>query len=239
MATDKNSFIAYVDWGDIFEALPDDKAGQLAKHLWSYVKDKNPTSDDPLINATFAPMKSALKRDLKKYSIYIEKQRLNGAKGGRPKKPTQNEKNQAFLEKPKKADSVNVSVNDNVSVNEKELNNEPNGSCNLPTNSPKQEKVNYSVLLDYFNERRNNMPKVIKLTEARKKAIRLRVKEYDKNTVGLVIRKASNSKFLNGINKNDWVADFDWIMKPANFTKILEGNYDEKTIKLSDEPLAF
>jgi hypothetical protein len=62
----------------------------------------------------FIPIKQSLKRDLKKYETYIEKQSVNGKKGGRPKNPTLSEITQPFIEKPKKADSVSVS--DNVSV---------------------------------------------------------------------------------------------------------------------------
>ena len=28
---------------------------------------------------------------------------------------------------------------------------------------------------------------------------------------------------------NEWHATFDWIMKPSNFAKIIEGNYANKT----------
>ena len=34
-----------------------------------------------------------------------------------------------------------------------------------------------------------------------------------------------NSPFLLGENNRNWRADFDWIFKPSNFVKILEGNY--------------
>ena len=117
MAKDKKSFIAYCDWGDIFNTLPDDKAGQLAKHLFSYVNDENPVTDDLVVNVSFASIKSSLKRDLKKYESYVKKQSDNGKKGGRPKKPTDSEKTQPFFEKPKKADSVSDSVSDSVNNN--------------------------------------------------------------------------------------------------------------------------
>lgn len=115
MAENKKSFVAYCDWQETFEELSDEEAGRLIKHLFNYVNDKNPEASDKLTKMCFIPIKQSLKRDLKKYESYIEKQKVNGAKGGRPKKT---EKTQAFLEKPKKADSVSDSVNDNVSVSE-------------------------------------------------------------------------------------------------------------------------
>jgi len=67
MAENKKSFIAYCDWLETFDALPDDKAGQLVKHLFRYVNDLNPETDDILIKAVFVNIKQTLKRDLKKY----------------------------------------------------------------------------------------------------------------------------------------------------------------------------
>ena len=109
----KKSFILYCDLIHTVSHLNDEQAGRLLKHILSYVNDENPQSDDVITNLSFEPVKQALKRDLKKYEGYIEKQKANGKKGGRPRK-TETQKTQPFLEKPKKADSVNDSdsVND-------------------------------------------------------------------------------------------------------------------------------
>lgn len=116
MATNKKSFVAYADWLEIFEELEDHEAGQLVKHMLRYVNDKNPEAENKLVKLAFVPIKQALKRDLRKWEGYVEKQKANGLKGGRPK-ANETQKTQAFSEKPKKADSVNVSVNANVSDN--------------------------------------------------------------------------------------------------------------------------
>ena len=115
MAKDKKSFILYTDQSGVFNQLPDEIAGKLIKHIFAYVNDENPICDDLIINIAFEPIKQSLKRDLKRYEEYIEKQSLNGAKGGRPKKATETQETQPFFEKPKKADSVSDSVNDNES----------------------------------------------------------------------------------------------------------------------------
>jgi hypothetical protein len=125
MAKDKKSFVAYCDWIESFEELSDEEAGKLVKHLFRYVNDLQPECPDRLTKVCFIPIKQSLKRDLKKYDNYIQKQIENGKKGGRPKKPTdktKTQKTQAFFQKPKKADNVNV--NDNVSVNDNVINKE-------------------------------------------------------------------------------------------------------------------
>ncbi len=98
----------------------------------------------------------------------------------------------------------------------------------LPT-PVKNEPVDYIGLQSYFNETfKGKLPMVANMTEARRKAVKARIAEYDKNTVCLVLQKVAASPFLLGCNDRNWKCDFDWIFKAANFTKILEGNYDEK-----------
>jgi hypothetical protein len=119
MAKDKKSFILYTDQSGVFNQLPDEIAGKLIKHIFAYVNDENPISDDLIINIAFEPIKQSLKRDLKRYEEYIDKQSVNGAKGGRPKKANKTQITQPFFDKPKKADSVSVNDSVNDSVNKR------------------------------------------------------------------------------------------------------------------------
>jgi len=64
------------------------------------------------LSIAFEPIKTQLKRDLSKYEDYIDKQSVNGSKGGRPKKANETEKTQPFFQEPKKADNVIDNVND-------------------------------------------------------------------------------------------------------------------------------
>lgn len=131
MAENKKSIIAYTDWGETFDSLTDEQAGKLAKHLFDYVRDKDPISDDPIVKIAFIHIEQTLKRDLKKYERRAENSRINGKKGGRPpeeKKPNKPNGLNDNPDEPRKPDSVSVSVsdsvngsvsvNDNVNVNE-------------------------------------------------------------------------------------------------------------------------
>jgi hypothetical protein len=125
MAKNKKSFITYTDWRDTFNALPDGKAGQLIKHIFAYVNDENPKTEDVLINAVFANIKQQLKRDLKKWEKTSTKRidigRLGGIKSGeaRRSKPKQNEAIASSL-KQNEHDICNMlDDNDNVTVKEK------------------------------------------------------------------------------------------------------------------------
>jgi hypothetical protein len=114
MAKDKTSFILYCDQQGVFNKLPDEIAGKLIKHIFAYVNDENPPCDDLLLTIAFEPIKTQLKRDLRKYDDYIDKQKFNGAKGGRPKKDEITQITQPFFQEPKKADNVNDTDTDNV-----------------------------------------------------------------------------------------------------------------------------
>ena len=70
------------------------------------------------------------------------------------------------------------------------------------------------------------IPRIITLSERRRRAVGERLGEHGMQTVLAVIRRAADSRFLNGCGEKGWHADFDWIFRPNNFIKILEGNYD-------------
>lgn len=119
MAQGKKSFLLYCDQRGLFDKLPDEYAGRLIKHIFAYVNDENPETDDLVLTMAFEAIKTALKRDLQKYQEFVERQRVNGKSGGRPKKPNESQKTQAFSEKPKKADNDSVSDNENENVKKK------------------------------------------------------------------------------------------------------------------------
>lgn len=79
MAQDKKGFILYADQKALFDKLPNDKAGELIKHIFSFVNDENPETDDLLIEIAFEPIKQQLKRDLKKFEE-TRKQRSDAGK---------------------------------------------------------------------------------------------------------------------------------------------------------------
>lgn len=94
---------------------------------------------------------------------------------------------------------------------------------------PQVEHVDFVKLQEYFNTTfRGKLSMVVSMTEARRKAVKARIAQYNKETVFIVLKKVAASPFLLGCNDRNWKCDFDWIFKAGNFTKILEGNYDEK-----------
>ena len=107
MANGKKSFYMYAEWIETFEALDDEHAGKLVKHLFRYVNDLNPETDNKIVKLLFIPIKQMLKRDLKKWESICERNAKNGKLGGRPKTQKNPNKANGYFEnptEPKKAD---------------------------------------------------------------------------------------------------------------------------------------
>jgi hypothetical protein len=121
MAEGKKSFVAYADWKEVFDALPNEDAGALIKHIFSYVNDENPISDSVLINAVFANIKSTLKRDLHKWETQLEQRRIAGKKSAEMRLTKSNDRSNSLNETTRNStvsvsENVNVNVNDTVST---------------------------------------------------------------------------------------------------------------------------
>lgn len=87
--------------------------------------------------------------------------------------------------------------------------------------------VPYSKIQSLFNELCPSLPKVMKMTEARKKAIKARWLEYGKdiNVFVRLFKETESTPFMKGENGRNWRASFDWLMKPDKMARTLEGNY--------------
>ncbi len=92
-------------------------------------------------------------------------------------------------------------------------------------------KINYKQYFKHFNNRCKRLSRVTVLTKQRRTAIRARLQEYDHQTILKMINEAAESDFLSGENHRGWMATFDWLFRPNNFVKVLEGNYANGNMK--------
>ena len=113
--------------------------------------------------------------------------------------------------------------------------NSPQGEV-PPQESNESDKINYNALMDTFNKMfSGKLPEVTTMTDKRKKAIRARATEHGKEGIMTVFNNVSQSAFLLGHNNQNWRCDFDWIFRPTNFIKILEGNYNGTRISKNQQ----
>ena len=93
------------------------------------------------------------------------------------------------------------------------------------------ERIDYQKVVNMYNDTCVSFPRIRTLSENRKKAIRARIHQgYTYDDIQEAFTLAEQSSFLKGGNDRNWSATFDWIMKDANLTKILEGNYNDRVI---------
>lgn len=73
MAEGKKTFIFYSDWINMVREMDNEDAGELLKHILSYVNDENPTTDNKFVKMAFGHMKPMLKSDLDKWDKQLKK----------------------------------------------------------------------------------------------------------------------------------------------------------------------
>lgn len=100
----------------------------------------------------------------------------------------------------------------------------------------KRERINYQEIVDLYNNTCVSFPRVVSISENRKKAIRARLKTYCVEDLKKVFEIAEQSDFLKGKNDRNWTATFDWMLKDSNLAKILEGNYNNRAGKQQQKP---
>lgn len=137
-----------------------------------------------------------------------------------------NEKAQnGSIDKPEKGQSNKDSKQEDINTDNKPTN------VGMSQSDPVNQAVDYEKLKTCFNDELSKqnaiIPKLASVTDKRKHAINARVKEHGKEALLKVIKNAAASAFLNGRNNRSFIASFDWLMKPNNFIKVLEGNYDD------------
>lgn len=97
----------------------------------------------------------------------------------------------------------------------------------------------YQEIMRLFNSTCKSLPKIKDMTEKRQKVMK---SWWDKESLTLedlrrFFEKVESSSFLTG-QVNSFKACFDWIMKPENRQKIIEGNYDSSTKSIKPKTMA-
>jgi hypothetical protein len=115
----------------------------------------------------------------------------------------------------------NININNN-SISTTTVSNKSNILTTTTTSSAVQ------MVVEEYNK--TSFPKVNKISEQRRKAIKARLKTFSLEEILKAFRMADASSFLHGNGDKNWVADFDWIMGvksggDQHLTRILEGHY--------------
>jgi hypothetical protein len=87
-------------------------------------------------------------------------------------------------------------------------------------------------LFEIWNDHCGKLPHAKGMNATRQKLARSRWKENsDKSYWTGVVLRIARSPFCRGeIGKSQWVASFDWFLKPDTHYKVIEGKYDERGV---------
>ena len=92
----------------------------------------------------------------------------------------------------------------------------------------KCDSLSAEKIVSVFNKECGSLPKVTKITADRIRAVKTAAVKINGDFEGL-FKRVEKSDFLTGRNGKWLNCSFDWIFKPYNLTKILNGNYDNRT----------
>lgn len=93
----------------------------------------------------------------------------------------------------------------------------------------KNPPIPYAEIQAEYNRMCSSFPKCTKLSNKRKEAIAARIHSgYSIDDFIKLFETAQASDFLKGKNKNNWRADFDWLICDSNMAKALDGRYKNR-----------
>ena len=102
---------------------------------------------------------------------------------------------------------------------------------------PRPSPCPFKKIMDLYHQICVSYPRIEDIDGERKKAVAARWRKYgDLAVFEQVFRIAQASSFMKGENGRNWSADFDWMMRPTNISKILEHKYDDKTTVQTGQP---
>jgi len=173
--------------------------------------------------------------EIASYQEYMAKQKANGSKGGRPKKTQQEPTaNPDQTQNNPKQEPLTINHKPDISICP------PSGEPEVGNGLP---KCNHQGVIDLYHKHLPTLRKVEVWNDARKGYLRQRWREVadelsKTKEIGAqdilgwfadFFGHIGTSKFLTGkVNSKDgraFVADLEWILKPSNFAKIVEGKY--------------
>lgn len=100
---------------------------------------------------------------------------------------------------------------------------------NNTKNNNIKNNIDYQFIADMYNATCISFPKLTKLSDKRKRAIKARFNQgYTVEDFRRLFELAEDSSFLKGGNGRSWTASFDWLIADANMAKTLDGNYSDR-----------
>ena len=243
-----NNILFRREWAEILRKLPNNLRLAVWDAIGEYILTGNDPKDENVLYSPYLTIKTQIEKDKDNYNkTIVERNRRNGQKGGRPKaenenpnKPKKpngllktqiNPKNPQKPEREKEKEREDVLSYDKIEEDKSSLSTIVDAECEISVvEVDKKNAIDFKKLMEYFNVSMQGkaIKPIARMTDKRKSMLAARCREYGKEAIQQVITNAANSSFLNGRGNHGFVANFDWLIRPNNFVKVLEGNYADR-----------
>lgn len=233
---EKKSFIIHADWLSMFAALPDADAGAIIKAMIRFTCSGDAGDVSPVHAGILAMMIDGYNQDTAKYMETCERNRQNIRKRWDNTteydriRPNTTEYETIPLDTDK--DMEKDMEEDKDTEKEKEKDTKKKGA-----KAPEKDAGTLAEILQAWNDHENRgaIPCIRDITGKRRSAVLARCKEHGTAEVFRVVDLVFASSFLRGDNRKRWAASFDWTFAPGNFSKIAEGNYNDRQPQTSND----
>lgn len=209
------AFSVYCDCYQHVKLLSMQERGELFTALFEYAVNGITTDfDNGQLTMAFSFLRAQMERDFTKYRNVCERNRQNANK--------KKQINQPF---PVASSGSQYKEKDKNKEKDKEKNKRVDS---LSADADAQPRFDYQAVVDSYHAACVSLPKVQKLSDNRRRAIRSAHRLLDGMTFDDLFAKVEQSDFLTGRSGSWKGCGFDWILKQSNLLKIIEGNYDNK-----------
>ena len=227
---ERDSFVFYRSFYEAIRRQPKKVQADIYNTIADYaLNGTEPTQASDAVLSIFLLIKPQIDANNHRYTA--------GKKGGRPSKTDSNKKEEKTKtvdsEKEGKTETYGFEKEEKTETYgfenraEKDTFEKPNENVNVNENE-KPKTITASTVVAAYHRLSPSFPAVKVISDKRKKAIHARLNSgYTLTDFEQAFTKAERSRFLRGGNKNNWQADFDWLMKDGNLPKVLEGKYDD------------
>ena len=224
----KDSVILYAAQYNALRRLTNEEMGFLFHQIFRWLNDEETEAGDWSSALFLAFQFLTLQISIDNEKFLQRKHRIEAARKSR--------KEQSFVKESKNNEvssracgNVNENVNENVNVND-------NVSLffsklkNIEGDEKDKDKDKmFQSFIAFWNQAieqtGSKMKRVRVLTERRREAISAIRRQFSSEQAATAIYNAMRSPFCNGQSKlRPTPVDFDWLMKPDNFIRLLEGN---------------
>ena len=254
--TDKSSIVINTkDADNMLQDFTKEEAGEIFMALLAYANRGDEfKTDDRSMRTLFRTLQANIDRNNEKYEEKCERNRQIAMEREKKRKEAREKDKKEEHERTRTCTNVNerertspIGIEIENEINNKEFNNikeaeastsetssdaaaEPQAQAkNEESQAKKQDKIDFEKVRQQFNRLMQDkaIPKLKgKIAGQRKAFFEARVREYGITSAYRVMIKAAESGFLNGGGRNGWLANFEWIFRPNNFPKVLDGYYD-------------